>query len=268
MDEPQLEVENVESSTEKGLDEVLESAFTESVEKPMEVEDNTLNEEASTSAEVAATASAAETISEEILEKDAGEDAAATEDEAPAVDIDPDESLGPASFEKQTELDETANTEADQLDFTERSVNFSQLNVEHEDDSNDAFNALKKSETDALQTPKEESEEAKELDGDSKDSKDAEKQDQDSEFTAMDTDENVEPMDTNQPEGESNENADDPSGAGDKEIEESNVATSTADLDEGNDNSDGENDAALSEPNLDTEDVPDAPEGETEGSCN
>lgn len=258
MDEPQLEVEKVEGSTEKpGLDEVMESAFTDNVdEKPMEVDENTLNEKASTSADGAATVSVDEIISEDALSKSAGEDADDILDDSP-TNIDPEESLGQVSLDKHNEHDETANTETDQLDFTERSVNFSQLNVEHEDDSNDAFNALKKSETDALQTPKEELDEVKELDGDSKDSKEVEKQDQDSEV-AMDRDVDIEPMEINQPEGESNENADDTSTHAEKEVEESHAATNTADLD---DDFDGENDAALSEPTADLEDLPEVPDG-------
>lgn len=71
-----------------------------------------------------------------------------------------------------TELDATSQSEMVDLDFTEASVNISQLDVEtNNDDSNDAFNALKQSETDALQEPKEEVEEPKEQD-EPKDSED------------------------------------------------------------------------------------------------
>lgn len=264
MDEPQLttEVENVEVGPEKpDLDEVLESAFTENdSEKPMDVDSNTLIEEASTSADIETPETVADSnISEETAEKDVEEKAAVVVDASPANDNNPDESLDQVNFDKGGELDETGATETDQLDFTERSVNFSQLNVEHEDDdSNDAFNALKKSETDALQTPKEETEEVKDVDGDSKDSRDGEKQNQESEVTEVDPDVVVEPMDISQPEVESNVIVDDTIAPAEKEIEESHVATSTVDLD---DDLDGDNEAALSEPAADTEDLPEVPDG-------
>lgn len=258
MDEPQLtnEVEAVEVCAEKpDLDEVLESAFIENdSEKPMDVDGNV---EASTSADIGTSETTVDNnISEDTSEKDAGEEAATVVDAPPAIDNNPEESLDHVSFDRGSELDETAPTETDQLDFTERSVNFSQLNVEHEDDSNDAFNALKKSETDALQTPKEETEEVKDVDGDSKESKDGDKPTQDSEITEVDQDATVEPMDTSELEVESNEIPDESTEhekkdekEAEKEIEESHVATDTCDLDD-----DLEGDVALSEPTAENED--------------
>jgi hypothetical protein len=55
----------------------------------------------------------------------------------------------------ETELDETLNKSSEDLNYTEKSINISQITVAHNDDSNDAFNALKESETDALNTKEE-----------------------------------------------------------------------------------------------------------------
>lgn len=167
MDEPQLtnEPENIDVNTEKSdLNEVLDSAFeANEAEKPMEVDDVNPIDEPGTSAESDIQEPTIEDVKipESIadpIDQEAGEDVS-----LPEVTEDlPNETVEQVIFEKASEIDETIASEADQLDFTERSVNFSQLNVEHNDDSNDAFNALKESETDALQTPKEEVDEPKE----------------------------------------------------------------------------------------------------------
>lgn len=52
------------------------------------------------------------------------------------------------NFEKPNESFDSVSNNT--IDFGEKSVNISQINVENQDDSNDAFNALKRNETDAL----------------------------------------------------------------------------------------------------------------------
>ncbi|CRK99062.1 CLUMA_CG011981, isoform B [Clunio marinus] len=76
-------------------------------------------------------------------------------------DVHMEQSMEQVMFEKTgPSLNETEN-ENKSLDFdNETSINISQLVVDRQDDSNDAFNALKESETDALQTPKEEPKES------------------------------------------------------------------------------------------------------------
>lgn len=170
MDEPQLTEEAVETDADAAksdFNEVSNSAFeNKEMEKPMNIDDATVSEVPSTSGDVVSPEDVADNnqamINQSVnpAEEDAGQAKDITMDEL--VDESPGESVEQVIFEKpksqlQSELDN------DSLDFTEQSINISQLNVEleHHDDSNDAFNALKESETDALQEPKEEEEEPK-----------------------------------------------------------------------------------------------------------
>lgn len=69
------------------------------------------------------------------------------------------------SLMDQDDVDTTAATEFDKtnasldesssLNFTEKSINFSQINADENDDSNDAFNALKETEVDVFSTKEE-----------------------------------------------------------------------------------------------------------------
>lgn len=191
MDEPQItdQVDNTDAISEKNdLNEVLDSEFTsDELEKPMDVDEVGLSDEPSTSAEVALPVDvvAVEEPSSDPVEEDAGQPSESAEEDAgqpsePAEedagqsqdvsmsdipDKEPDQTVEQVIFDNPSgELDETAQSglASDALDFTEHSINISQLDVEHHDDSNDAFNALKESETDALQEPKEETSEPKE----------------------------------------------------------------------------------------------------------
>lgn len=163
MDEPQLTSEIVEGDVVEEKNDLLEAAFEGGdSEKPMEVDNNPLDDEPSTSVSVAPPAEPEEIAepAEDRLVEPPQEDAG-PEDAGPEVDVSmtedqPNESVEQVIFDKPAELDETAQSEVDILDFTERSINYSQLDTAHDDDSNDAFNALKESETDALQEPKDE----------------------------------------------------------------------------------------------------------------
>jgi hypothetical protein len=172
MDEPQVtsQVDETDASTEKSdFNEVLSSAFGEEIEKPMEVDPVASGDEPSTSADILA----AETSTQAEEEFAAPAPVEIEEDAGQALDVSMSVSLGEEANESvehvniekpENELDDTIQptAEGDTLDFTEASINISQLTVEHNDDSNDAFNALKESETDALGTPKEEVEDPKE----------------------------------------------------------------------------------------------------------
>lgn len=166
MDEPQItdQVDSTDAVAEKSdLSEVLESAFAgDESEKPMEVDEVGKSDEPGTSAEPALIEDV-ETI-EDTASEPVEEDAGQSQDVSMA-EKEPDQSVEQVMFDNpSSDLDETAQSTIanDTLDFTEQSINISQLNVEHHDDSNDAFNALKESETDALQEPKEETSEPKE----------------------------------------------------------------------------------------------------------
>jgi hypothetical protein len=172
MDEPQVtsQVDETDGSAEKSdFNEVLTSAFGEEVEKPMEVDSTTSGEEPSTSADAVVTELTPEDTDAFAVPDpvDTEQDAGQSQDVSMSgTDTEANDTVEQVIFDKtESELDETAQSavEGDTLDFTEASINISQLNVEHNsDDSNDAFNALKESETDALETPKEEIEDPKE----------------------------------------------------------------------------------------------------------
>lgn len=169
MDEEPQTAEPVDATTsddKSDLSDELKSAFgSGESEKPMDVEDVALVEEPSTSNDVIVIDQVETTRDpiEEAPSEDAGQTLDVEMSELP-IEEPPDHSVEQVIFEKDDELDETtpSGLENDTLDFTERSINISQLDVEHhDDDSNDAFNALKQSETDALQEPKEEVSETK-----------------------------------------------------------------------------------------------------------
>lgn len=171
MDEPQLDTQTdeIDASTDKrDFNEVLSSAFENEREKLLNVDDVTMGDEPSTSTGVTSEESpeTIEPIEEQQVES-AAEHAGQVADTSEDISMSEDQTekaVEQVIFEKPIgELDETVHSEieTDNLEFTEHSINISQLNVEHNDDSNDAFNALKESETDALQTPKEEVDEPK-----------------------------------------------------------------------------------------------------------
>lgn len=177
MDEPQLTTpaNDSEPNVDKtNIDEVLDSPFaTDEVEKAVSVEEATVMSEPGTSADALMSDEAGEAVN--VLEApstDPSEEKAGPSPDVSTSEIADDhqnESVEEVIFQKpSSEHDDSTvqDAEQDTLDFTEKSINISQLDVEHvdDDDSNDAFNALKNSETDALQTPKEELEETKEAD--------------------------------------------------------------------------------------------------------
>lgn len=189
MDEPQLTEQVVETEADvakSDINEVLSSAFgSEEIQKPINVDDAVANEEPSTSADVVLSEDATDNKQSteqhpvESTEEDAGHPEDVTMDELAA------DSVEQVTFGSPNNQNETVQSEIDNddnVDYTEHSINISQLNVEltHHDDSNDAFNALKQSETDALQEPKEELEQ-----------KDDEQKDEE-QNTATDTQENSE----------------------------------------------------------------------------
>lgn len=165
MDEPQLtsEISEVDPVAEKNdINDILHSGFE--IDKPMDADDKPMDVDdfhAGTSSNIKTNDLAEDMIGDEPgLDKDVS----MTSDNQD-VSIEQVEFRSPSHELDVAALDVTAQSEIVDLDFTEASVNISQLDVEnHDDDSNDAFNALKQSETDALQEPKEEQEEAKEED--------------------------------------------------------------------------------------------------------
>lgn len=192
MDEPQLtcEISEVDPVAEKSdINEILHSGFeiVKSIEG-MEVDDEA-NIQPGTSSNIqnvddltgdieTAHAISPDMLGEETnIEKDVSMAELTSETtnvsieqvqfQSPSDEMDvtaqsPTDQLDVTAQSPSDELDVTAQSDIADLDFTEASVNISQLDVEnHDDDSNDAFNALKQSETDALQEPKEEQEEGK-----------------------------------------------------------------------------------------------------------
>lgn len=175
MDEPQITEQATETDADTAKSEennVLNSDFeNEDLKNAMSTDDALRIEEPSTSGDVVLPKDASENIQSIDMQpvgttnEDAGPDVDITIDEF--VDEPPDNADNQAIFDKPSnQVDETVESEIDNdnLDYTEQSINISQLHVEpeHHDDSNDAFNALKESETDALQEPKEEESEQKE----------------------------------------------------------------------------------------------------------
>lgn len=163
------EVETDASAEKNDRNEVDSEFGSGETVKPVEVDCGADENEPSTSAEAAVTSELPETR-EELVNQQAEPEL----EDAGKVDVSMGELLGEESADQITfnkndsaldeTLNETAQTEpADTTDYMERSINISQLNVEHHDDeSNDAFNALKEAEVDALQEPKEEIQEPKE----------------------------------------------------------------------------------------------------------
>ena len=188
MDEPKLTKQVIETDVDAAksdMNEVLSSAFgNEEIEKPINVDDVVVSEEPSTSADVVLSKDATDikqsTVQHTVESTD--EDAGHTEDvsmDELAVDSVEQVTFGSPNNQSETVQPEIDNE--DNVDYTEHSINISQLNVEltNHDDSNDAFNALKESETDALQEPKEELEQ-----------KDEDQKDEQN--TAVDAQENIE----------------------------------------------------------------------------
>jgi hypothetical protein len=148
MDEPHIPTASETTAGEKrDIDQVLDSNFASDnqLEKPMEVDEA-----------FPSTSGGGESISAELFES-----SAAQVSENKAEDEKAGESLEETNIADETvsEVDQTieqVNFEKDDapidetLNYTEKSINISQVVMEEHDDSNDAFNALKRDEIDAL----------------------------------------------------------------------------------------------------------------------
>lgn len=244
MDEPQLtnRVEEIDESADKSdLNEALSSTLAnEELEKSLNVDDVSMGDEPSTSTDAAITEEVPDTVDPiEAQAAESQQEHAGQVQDILMTDDQPEESVEQVIFEKPIgELDETAQSEieTDNLEFAEHSINISQLNVEHNDDSNDAFNALKESETDALQTPKEEIDEPKvdepEASSDLPEDEAIVAEPVESIETAQDDVQPIEPMETENTET-STEKADEASAVADTSADESHeVGTETADMDD------------------------------------
>lgn len=169
MDEPQLTnpIDETDQNPEKSYEETLVPISDgNELEKPMDVDDNVAqSDQPSTSSEHLVESTELVDVSQqdvsmpetsESLNEPVDQTIEQVNFENPAYSLDD-------TVQTTPDLDETAQSVNDTLNFTEKSINISQINVGlNDDDSNDAFNALKESEVDALHTPKEEIEEPKE----------------------------------------------------------------------------------------------------------
>lgn len=166
MDEPQISTEMDVSDAEKSnLDEVLmEASFGggENSNKAMDVDDSDVSLIQSTSAaapEQSEQSNFEENLLQESTDKSPAQDAGVTEildDEDDNSQEQVNQTMEEVNFEKTDgdgdgdDVDSTQNPMDDTLEFTEKSINISQLNVEQ--GSNDGFDALKqtKEELDAF----------------------------------------------------------------------------------------------------------------------
>lgn len=173
MEEPHLKEQVVENDADDGKkdpNKILKFVFeNKKVEKPTDVDNASLNDRPNTSGSILISENASDFAPAEIQAVESKKEDAGRFKNNEISEEPPNQSVEQVNFEKlNTQLEETAQSvlDNDNLEFTEQSINISQLNVEleHRDDSNDAFNALKESETDALQEPKEENEEEKDED--------------------------------------------------------------------------------------------------------
>lgn len=246
MDEPQVtsQIDDSDARADKSdLNEVLDSAFgSDELEKAMDVEEIALTDAPSTSAETPVAVAASESLeppekpSAEPVDENAGDSL-----EVSMVEItveQPNESVEQINLDKPIDdLDETAQSAldvTDALSFAEQSINISQLDVvEHHDDSNDAFNALKESETDALQMPKEE-DISEHKDGDEeKDAPEPSAAGESEEPTEKEDEPTEIPMETEDAETSTIENADESTALADETAEDSHeIGTETVDLDD------------------------------------
>lgn len=147
MDEPQIQTAETSGSEKQDIDEVLDAAFSsdQQLDKPMDVDES-----------FPTTSAAADAISESLLESSvAVESENKTGEEEAGTDDIVNETIEQVNFDKVNEtIDEGGANNT--LDYTERSINISQISCENQDDSNDAFDALKRDETDVLNEMKEE----------------------------------------------------------------------------------------------------------------
>jgi hypothetical protein len=152
MDEPQLETAIEESESEKtNISDVFRSLTDENdLEKQMDVDEafssSAIDQSAIESTSYASPKSSAQ--EEGTVQPEAGTEP--TEDISMSFGNE-NESIEQVDFSKtaeETQFEDTINNT--DVDYTEASINISQLNVEQNDDSNDAFNELKRTETDAL----------------------------------------------------------------------------------------------------------------------
>lgn len=157
MDEPHLSTNETSEGEKRDIDEVFDSTFT-SDQKPMEVDEDDAFPSTSGGG---CGGDGVESIPSELFESNTSHtsDLKAPDEEAGQDTSVADETIEQINFEKnQDSIDETH--------YTEKSINISQIDMEHQqDDSNDAFNALKRDETDALhheETIKEETKEKSE----------------------------------------------------------------------------------------------------------
>lgn len=141
MEEPHIPTTTDETS-EAEKTEQPDEARQQLSSKPMEVDD-----------EFPTTSAGVDNVPESIFESNTHEEsqcmtgnkeAGSAEETLPEVD----ETIEEVNFEKPTEvLDESIQNT---LDYAEKSINISQIMMEHQDDSTDAFDALKRDETDVL----------------------------------------------------------------------------------------------------------------------
>lgn len=145
MDEPHIPAAIETSEGEKP--EIDEVAFAgDQLEKPMDVDEP-----------FPTTSAAAEAIPEALLESNVAEDSeikTGEEEAGNTLEEDVNQTIEQVNFDKDTESPEAIVNST--LDYTERSINISQIDCANQDDSNDAFNALKRDETDVLNEMKEE----------------------------------------------------------------------------------------------------------------
>lgn len=148
MEEPHIPTAATETSQDEKQEELDEvSEQQEQLSKPMEVDDD---DDA-----FPTTSAVGDPISESLFESNTPEDSQlmpktkeAGNAEETAAEV--DETIEEVNFEKPTEeaLDESISQST--LDYAEKSINISQIIMEHQDDSTDAFDALKRDETDVL----------------------------------------------------------------------------------------------------------------------
>lgn len=190
MDEPQIPNTNETGESEKrDIDEVLDADIAgDRPDKPMEVDEALPS---TSGGGESAPAELLEPNKEEVSETKAVEKEAGMADESIAETStaeetlpEHDQTIEQINFDKPNEsIDETLN-------YTEKSINISQIDMEHQhDDSNDAFDALKRDEIDVL-----DAEPIKE------EAKEVEEEESKSEET---------PMETDQPSSPSNDTQDD-----------------------------------------------------------
>lgn len=166
MDEPQLSNAMEVSDEEKNnLDEVLNEAAlsTADIDKPMDVDESGDLPSTSDAHEVTNQPEEEEKIesqNEEITDEPVDEKSPVAEEEQPPASVENaeelDSTLQPEQTLNESNFDETFQSkQSESYDYTEKSINISQISVDQNNDSNDAFDALKLSESNVLDQSKE-----------------------------------------------------------------------------------------------------------------